>query len=105
MALAEMGAGVAKRHGIHPNQIYGWKKQVFDNLASLFARGANALGDGEDNAEDFQSQSRGLRFRRLSRLPGRATNMRQAWCNFSFLAHRVISLCCGIWSLSGHSGL
>jgi len=28
---------LAKRHGIHPNQIYGRKKQVFDNVASLFA--------------------------------------------------------------------
>jgi transposase len=38
---------LAKRHGIHPNQIYGWKKQVMDNVASLFARGASALVDGE----------------------------------------------------------
>jgi transposase len=27
---------LAKRHGIHPNQICGWKKQVLDNVASLF---------------------------------------------------------------------
>src|SRR5476651_803838 len=32
---------LAKRHGIHPNQINGWKKQVLDNGASLFARGAS----------------------------------------------------------------
>src|SRR5437660_11160351 len=39
---------LAKRHGVHPNQIYGWKKQVLDNVASLFARGASALGEGEE---------------------------------------------------------
>ena len=42
---------LAKRHGVHPNQIYTWKKQVLDNVASLFARGVSAAADGEEERE------------------------------------------------------
>jgi transposase len=47
---------LAKRHGVHPNQIYGWKKQAVDNLASLFARGAIASGESEEAREREASQ-------------------------------------------------
>src|SRR6266480_6929707 len=33
---------LAKRHGVHPNQIYSWKKQVLDNVAS-FSHAARSL--------------------------------------------------------------
>ncbi len=42
---------LAKRHGVHPNQIYDWKRRLLDSAASLFARGAGGSSDGEEERE------------------------------------------------------
>lgn len=40
----ESTAQLARRYGVHPNQIYKWKKQVIEQLASVFERDS-APGD------------------------------------------------------------
>ena len=42
---------LAKQHGVHPNQIYTWKKLVLDNVTSLFARGAAGVDESVEERE------------------------------------------------------
>ncbi len=56
-AIAEL----AVHFGVHPNQIYNWKKQLLDGAVSVFEGGASAEG-GTNEAQSLPSRKRGSIF-------------------------------------------
>jgi transposase len=49
-------ADLAQRYQLHPNQIYGWKKQLQDQAAKAFDSGAGTSADREREIERLHAK-------------------------------------------------
>jgi transposase-like protein len=55
-------AELASEFGVHPNQIYNWKKQLLDGAASVFEGGGTAVEGVASEAQSLPSRKRGSMF-------------------------------------------
>ena len=55
-------AELASHFGVHPNQIYSWKKQLLDGAAGVFEGGGTAAEGTASEAQSLPSRKRGSMF-------------------------------------------
>jgi len=55
-------AELASEFGVHPNQIYNWKKQLLDGAAGVFEGGGAAAEGLASEAQSLPSRKRGSLF-------------------------------------------
>ena len=47
---------LASRHGVHPNQIATWRKQLLEHAGEVFDHGTPALDDAERRIQDLRAK-------------------------------------------------